>query len=68
MHSLNTNIAVQRAQLQTQIERRCLAIRLTICFDQTKRRSPRFSPASDVLPFPGLLLSPDQVRLSNISK
>jgi hypothetical protein len=56
MHSLDTNIAVQRAQPQTQIERRYLAIRLTICFDQAAPHGARFSPASDVLPFPGLLL------------
>ena len=37
-------------------DRRSLAIRLTISFDQAERRSARFSPVSDVLPFPGLLL------------
>jgi hypothetical protein len=45
------NIAVQR-----RAKRRCLAIRLTISFDQPERRSARFSLVSDVLPFPGLFL------------
>jgi hypothetical protein len=54
--SLSTNIAVQRAQLQTPLERCRLAIRLTICFDQAEPRGARFSVASDVLPFPDLFL------------
>jgi hypothetical protein len=37
-------------------------------FDLTEPCGARFSPAMDVLPFYGLLLSPDQVRLSNVSK
>jgi hypothetical protein len=54
--SLDTNIAVQRVQLPKHIERSCLAIRLTICFDHAALRGARFSPAPHVLPFPGLFL------------
>jgi hypothetical protein len=35
-------------------------------FCRTQLRIARFSPAVDVLPFHGLLTSPDQVRLSNL--
>jgi hypothetical protein len=55
-HSLCANIAMQRVQLPKHIERSCLAMRLTICFDHAALRGARFSPAPDVLPFPGLFL------------
>jgi len=65
---LATNIAVQRPQLQTQIERDQLSIRLTICSALRASHCLRFSPVMDVLPFPGLFLFTRPIRLSNVPK
>jgi hypothetical protein len=56
MRSLDTNIAVQRCAAANADRTLLLAIRLTICSDLTEPRGARFSLATDVLPFCGLLL------------
>ena len=64
--SLPADIAMQRMSQKSLKQNRTKKNFFQNCFGLMEPRIARFSPAADVLPFLGLLTSPDQVRLSNV--